>query len=169
MAKFHVQERRHVFSKKNMLSETIGHATFLAWLCYITVLFKWGAHASTLYAWKNVHGLSEPVRKELLSQWVWNARKIKCLFFVFFFWKGFVILATGLWVHSLSSIKLLGFCDCQSVDLSYYFPQCFEWYPSLVRECFQQGFHSSFRLEGNWFNYRRVKVFVKMNWTSNIL
>ena len=96
MATFHVKERRHIFSKKNMLLETIGYITFVAWLCYVTVLFKWGSHE---YAWKNVCGLSEPVRKEVLSQWVfvciWNTRKIKCRFFVFFFLVGFCHLSDG--------------------------------------------------------------------------
>ena len=30
MATFHVKERRHIFSQKNMLLETIGYITFVA-------------------------------------------------------------------------------------------------------------------------------------------
>ena len=29
---------------------------------------------------------------------------------------------------------------------------CFEWYPSLAYELFQQGFHSCFQQAGNWFS-----------------
>ena len=80
------------------LSETIGYVAFVAWLCFVTVVFKWGSRAS-------FRGLSEPVRKELISQWVfvciWNATKIKCRLFLLFL-DGFFFLVNGLWVLSLS-------------------------------------------------------------------
>ena len=53
-------------------------------LCHSTIQLR----IECKYAWKNVHCGSEPVRKELLSQWVfvyiWNATKIKCRLFLLF-------------------------------------------------------------------------------------
>ena len=92
------------------LSETIGHVAFVTWLCFVTVLFKWGSRAS-------FRGLSEPVRKELLSQWVyvciWNATKIKCRLFLLFL-DGFVFLSEWT-VSALDCNAMAKHSICQQV------------------------------------------------------
>ena len=95
--------------------ESVGNyrACRLRCVTYVSVLLCYGTVQVGIpckFVWKNFRGLSEPVRKELLGQWVSrNKDKVSFVFAVFrwvFFLSEWTVSAL-----SLSAIKLLGFCD----------------------------------------------------------